>query len=109
MSFLELFKGGSKKASTHEILMDLQNLEKNLRAKTHIEKPKELTVLELYGKKAMRSGMETEGKTILTFCKLFMGNMVSYRRLSRTEIVSAVSEIKDKERSNAQKLVMDLK
>lgn len=95
--------------SKEEILVDLQNLEKNLESKTHISKPKQLAVLKVFAELLESRKMTRESNLLESFILVFLKYMVSADRLARKEIISAVSELRDKDRTNAQKLVMDLK
>lgn len=112
MSIIEKVEERKEDISIQQILVNLQDLEKSLESKTHIHKPKQLTVLWLYGKMGEKKISKETGDLISGregFVNTFLKYMVSFNRLGRKEIVTAVTELRDKERSNAQKMVMDLK
>jgi len=84
-------------SSIQEILVDLLNGEKDLDLKTHIHKPKQLTSLVILSKYLKANKCKVSGKLLDDFIAKYIRYMVSYRRLSRTEVIKAISSLLDKE------------
>ena len=96
--------------SIQKILNNLLDAEKNLELKTHIYKPKQLTSLVILGNYLKNLGLIKSAKIIETFTKTYLEYMISYKRLSRIEIIKAISSInKTKEfLSTSDKLTTNL-
>lgn len=83
--------------SVLDFLSKLLEGDKNLDLKTHIHKPKQFTSLEVLQKYLKDNQCTSCSKLIEMFILKYRRNMVSYRRLSRTESIKAVSSLLDKE------------
>ncbi len=85
--------------SVEKILNNLINNTDNLELKTEIHKPKELASLVSYADYLKESGFIIPYNTIMNFIKSYLKYMVSFNRMSRTEIIKALtpsdSKIKD--------------
>lgn len=86
--------------SNQMILQDLIDGSKNLSLKTRIEKPKEFTLLELYGYKAEVDGYKNLSKFVNKYVRIFRENMVSFKGLSRKETITALAHLIESEREN---------
>ena len=86
-----------KDVSIHEILSNLLDGEQNLDLKTHIFKPKQLSALFVLGSYLNENGAKHSSGVIAEFLQVYLRYMVSYNRLSRTEIIKAVSSIIQKQ------------
>jgi len=95
----------TKNISLQKILNNLIEGDENLDLKTHIFKPKQLASLIVIQEYLENIGLTNSSDLIKSFMKHFKRLMVSYKRLSRTEIIKAISSILEKERlSNAEKM-----
>jgi len=91
--------------SLNEILSNLLDGEKNLDLKTHIFKPKQLSVLFVLGSYLNGNGAKHTSGIIAEFIQIYLRYMVSFDRLSRVEIIKAISGLKEKEDTvNSKKL-----
>lgn len=70
-------------------LLDKQDLE----LKTHILKPKELTSLKIIAEYLKLCELEFSYNILDKYISFYLEYMVSYKRLSRNEIVKAISNI----------------
>ena len=86
-----------KDVSIHEILSNLLDGEQNLDLKTHIFKPKQLSALFVLGSYLNENGAKHSSGVIAEFLQVYLRYMVSYNRLSRIEIIKAVSALIKKE------------
>ena len=98
-----------KDISIHEILINLLDGEQNLDLKTHIFKPKQLSGLFVLGSYLNNTGAKHTSGIIAEFIQVYLRYMVSYNRLSRTEIIKAIASEINKERSKESSLTKDLK
>lgn len=95
----------TKDISLQKILNNLIEADKNLDLKTHIFKPKQLSSLIVIQEYFKSIGLNISSDLIKSFMKHFKRLMVSYKRLSRIEIIKAISSILEKERlSNTEKM-----
>ena len=83
--------------NVHEILINLLDGEKNLDLKTHIFKPKQLSALFVLGSYLNENGAKHTSGIIAEFIQIYLRYMVSFERLSRVEIIKAVSALRQKE------------
>lgn len=83
--------------SVLDFLTKLLEGDDNLDLKTHIHKPKQFTSLEVIQKYLKDNQCKDCSKSLELFILKYRRNMVSYRRLSRTESIKAVSSLLDKE------------
>lgn len=91
--------------SLQKILNNLLDGSKDLDLKTHITKPKQLASLISYANYLETIELTKTSKLIIDFVNDFLRKMVSYKRLSRIEVVKAISSFYEKEAlNNNQKL-----
>lgn len=83
--------------SLQEILINMLDGEKNLDLKTHIHKPKQLTSLVVLAKYLKENQCTKSSKLLEGFIEKFLRYMVSFDRLSRTEVIKAISSALEKE------------
>jgi hypothetical protein len=101
--------------SNLSLITTLNNLlesEHNLELKSHIIRPLELTVLGFIAEAIKMYGFEESSILIDNFITRFLKNMVSYKRLSRIEIIKAISNLQETtndDLTNAQKLITPIK
>jgi len=96
--------------SLQKILNNLLDAEKNLELKTHILKPKQLASLFILSDYLNMIKLPKSSLLIQDFINLFLKYMVSFKRLSRTEIIKAISAIREMESlSTKEKLTTNLK
>lgn len=98
-----------KEVSIHEILINLLDGEQNLDLKTHIFKPKQLSGLFVLGSYLNDTGAKHTSGIIAEFIEIYLRYMVSFNRLSRTEIIKAIASEMNKENSEKSPLTKDLK
>jgi len=88
-------------SSFKEILNNLLDGEENLDLKTHIHKPKELASLNVISVMLKTMGYNKSSNLIIEFIKIYLRYMVSFKRLSRSEIIRAISNLsQDTDESN---------
>lgn len=80
-------------SSFKEILNNLLDGEQNLDLKTHIHKPKELASLNVISTLLETMGYNKSSNLILQFIEIYLRYMVSFKRLSRSEIIRAISNL----------------
>lgn len=95
MSFTQLFNElvQTKDISLQQILNNLLDGTSDLDLKTHINNPKDMSalyILTIYFK-AMK--LPKSAKLLDVFIEKFTRYMVSYKRLSRKEIITAISRL----------------
>ena len=97
--------------SLQEILNSLINYDDNLDLKTHILQPKNLASFYILGVYLEMKGYEQSAEVIKIFLDKFSRNMVSYKRLSRTEIIKAISSNLEQKQEikGSKKLTTNLK
>jgi len=92
-------------SSFKEILNNLLDGEENLDLKTHIFKPKDLSALYVLGNYLRRNKALHSSEIINEFIEIYLRYMVSYKRLSRIEIIRAISTLtQDTDESNSTNL-----
>lgn len=109
--FKEIFDGVNE-VSLQEILINLLDGEHDLDLKTHIFKPKQLASLMTLATYLKANKCIISSKIITEFVNKYLRYMVSYNRLSRTEIIKAVSNLLDKDTismSFSEKMTTNLK
>ena len=95
----------TKNYSLQKILNNLIQDDDNIDLKTHIFKPKQLAGLMVIQEYLETIELNESAKLIKTFMKHFKRLMISYKRLSRIEIIKAISSMLEKERlTNAEKM-----
>jgi len=83
--------------SVLDVLLKLLDGDKNLDLKTHIHKPKQLTSLVILSNYLKSNQCKVSSKLLDDFIEKYLRYMVSYRRMSRTETVKAISSLLDRE------------
>jgi len=83
--------------SLNDILMRMLEGDDNLDLKTHIISPINLACLKLYSDFLKMESLPDSGELISNFINILNRFMVSFDRLSRTEIIKAISSLLDKE------------
>ena len=80
-------------SSFKEILNNLLDGEENLDLKTHVHKPKELASLNVIAMLLETMGYNKSSDLVMRFIEIYLRYMVSFKRLSRTEIIRAISNL----------------
>lgn len=89
-------------SSFKEILNNLLDGEQNLDLKTHVHKPKELASLNVIAMLLETMGYNKSSDLVMRFIEIYLRYMVSFKRLSRTEIIRAISNLsQDTDESNS--------
>ena len=84
-----------------QILNNLLDAKHNLELKTQIIKPKQLSILAIIGEYLNDKGLTQSSKLVKGFLETYLKYMVSYKRLSRTEIIKAISSWIESEQETA--------
>lgn len=95
--------------SLQQILNNLLDGSKDLDLKSHIFKPKQLASLNILADLLKRLKYEKSYKVLIDFIGIYLRYMVSFDRLSRKEIIKAISNLAEKENENLRKLTDNLK
>lgn len=95
--------------SLQQILNNLLDGSKDLDLKSHIFKPKQLASLNILSDLLTRLKYKKSSKVINDFIGIYLRYMVSFERLSRKEIIKALSNLVEKENENIAKLTTNLK
>jgi len=94
----------TQRETVEKILVSLLDTN-NIEMKTEIQVPLNVTRLELLGHWASLENAPQTSSIITKFCNFYRVNMVSHDRLSRKEIISALSErLKSEDKTLAEKL-----
>lgn len=98
-----------KDISLQKILNNLLDGKDNLELKTHIFKPKQLASLLTLANYLKTLELDKSSKLIIEFIRIYLEYMVSFKRLSRIEVIKAISSFYESESlSNKQKLTTPL-
>lgn len=81
-------------ASIEKILDKFVIIDKNLILKTDIENTKNFTILLTIADDLKKKGLIKSSKTLKNFCDWYIKVRVSNKRLSRKEVLDAISAIK---------------
>lgn len=98
--------------SLNDILMRMLEGDKDLDLKTHIISPINLARLKLYSDFLKMESLPDSSDLISKFITTLNRYMVSFDRMSRTEIIKAISSLLDKEQvrlSISEKLTTNVK
>lgn len=89
------------------ILLDDSNLE----LKSHIVKPKHLSILKVLAQYFKSFGLKKSSEIIENFITIFLKYMISFNRLSRKEIISAIQNLEQEKKdfTKAEQLIRNLK
>ena len=100
----------TKDISLQKILNNLLDATDNLELKTHIFKPKQLASLMIISDYLKSKELTKSSKLIDDYVNdYYLRYMVSYKRLSRIEVIKAISSFYEREAlSNSQKLTTPL-
>lgn len=98
-----------KDLSIHEILNNLLDGEQNLDLKTHIFKPKQLASLFVLGSYLNTNKAVHSAGIISEFIQIYLRYMVSFKRLSRSEIIRAISSEMSRDVNQGNPITKDLK
>ena len=90
-----------------KILNALLDGSKNLDLKTHINKPKQLASLKIIRDVLKLAKCPMSSELIDAFTEKYLRYMVSFRRMSRTETIKAISEPNDAIKSEKDKFKKD--
>lgn len=107
--FPELMK--FNETSYQEILANLLDGKENLELKTHIVRPKKLSTLVAIGFYLKDKGLDNSGSFLVKWIKKYLTFMVSYKRLSRTEVIKALSSAVEQQQEveGSKKLITNFK
>ena len=86
----------SNEISIQKILINLLDGKKNLDLKTQIDKPKELASLVSLANYLKQHKYPISYNTIMKFITTYLRYMVSYNRMSRKEIIKALTPVESK-------------
>lgn len=81
--------------SFEKILNSMLDGSKNLALKTEIHNPKDLSSLQMHGKYLTQLNMRKSGKNIEEWIKIYLENMVSYKRKSREEVSHVLASLRE--------------
>jgi len=79
------------KLTYQQVLNNLLEGKNNLELKTHIFKPKALAGLKSIAQYLETIGLPISSKLILDYIQTYLEYMVSYKRLSRKEVIQALT------------------
>jgi len=85
----------SNEVSIQQILNNLLNNDKNLELKTRVFKPKKLSALLTFAKYLKIVKLPISSKLITDFIADYLKYMISYKGLSRIEVINAISNLTD--------------
>jgi len=82
----------TEELTAERILNTLLRADENLNLKTHIENPIALAILTVMAERLQRMKLKKSSQTLRRFIRVYLEYMVSYKRLSRKEIIDALKE-----------------
>jgi len=85
----------TEEISLQQILNNLLSGDKDLDLKTHIHRPKQLASLVVMSNHLDDTGFDGSAKLIDKFINKYSRYMVSFKRMSRIEIIKALSHLVD--------------
>lgn len=85
----------SNEVSIQQILNNLLNNDKNLELKTRVFKPKQLSALLTFAKYLKIVKLPISSKLITDFINDYLKYMVSFKGLSRKEVIRAIANLTD--------------
>lgn len=89
-----MHSGKTENVSIEKLLDKFIVVDKNLILKTDIENAKGFTALQVIKMELKRKNLKKSAKTIHEFCEWYIKVRISHGRLSRKEILDAISAIK---------------
>ncbi len=97
--------------SLNQILNNLLSAEQNLELKSHVFRPKELAVLDVLANDLKSKGLPISSKVLKDFINMYLKYMVSFKRLSRKEVIKALSSMipEEEDISAKKKITSNLK
>lgn len=90
----DFMKGENKNTSIEQLLDKFVVLDENLILKTDIENSKAFTALKVLIAELKKKKLKQSSKTLSNFCDWYVKVRVSHGRLSRKEILDAISAIR---------------
>lgn len=101
----------TKDITLQQILNNLLDGTKDLDLKTHIFKPKQLASLVVFSNYLKTFKLKKSYNLLDSFIQKYLRYMISFKRLSRTEIIKAFSKITevDDNLSTSKKLTSNMK
>ncbi len=87
----------AKDLTFQEILQTMLDGEENLDLKTHIFRPKQLAGLNIIGDLLHGMKFERSSRIIGVFIEIYLRYMVSFNRMSRGEVIKALSSMMEAE------------
>lgn len=101
----------TKDITLQQILNNLLDASENLDLKTHIIKPRQLASLFILGNYLGVNKYEKSSALIDGFINTYLRYMISFKRMSRAEIIKALSRLMDNEETltTANRLTKNLK
>lgn len=90
----DFMKGENKNTSIEQLLDKFVVLDENLILKTDIENSKAFTALKVLIAELKKKKLKQSSKTLTNFCDWYVKVRVSHGRLSRKEILDAISAIR---------------
>lgn len=90
----DFMKGENKNTSIEQLLDKFVVLDENLILKTDIENSKAFTALKVLISELKKKKLKQSSKTLSNFCDWYVKVRVSHGRLSRKEILDAISAIR---------------
>ena len=96
--------------SLQEILSEMIDGKKNLDLKTHVHRPKELSSLKSIAKYLDVLNFHESSKVLDNFIKYYLRYMISFKRLSRGEIIRAITRglAEESEENLSKRLITNL-
>lgn len=85
----------SNEVSIQQILNNLLNNDKNLELKTRVFKPKQLSALLTFAKYLKIVKLPISSKLITNYINDYLKYMVSFKGLSRKEVIKAIANLTD--------------
>ena len=93
-----------------EILNVLLEGDKNLELKTHVIRPKQLAALSTLAEVLKISKYPKSSKLIKDFIDIYLRYMISYKRLSRGEVIRALTTVVQESNTEGfKKLITEIK
>lgn len=85
----------SNEVSIQQILNNLLNDDNNLELKTRVHRPRQLSALLTFAKYLKIVKLPISSKLIIDFIKDYLKYMVSFKGLSRKEVIKAIANLTD--------------
>lgn len=103
-------QGQQEEMGVQEILNVLLEGDINLDLKTHIIRPKQLAALDTLAEVLQVSNFPKSSQLIKDFINIYLRYMISFKRLSRGEIIRALTTVVQEDNTEGfKKLITELK